>query len=61
MGLLEGTGLVGPHALPSAPAADTAPEPVPSGQPAPTAPPATSLFPSGAGAARLTHDGTHSS
>jgi predicted outer membrane protein len=44
MALLEGTGLVGPTALPTAPEVTSAPEPVPDGEPAPSAPPATSLF-----------------
>ncbi|GII80006.1 hypothetical protein Sru01_49880 [Sphaerisporangium rufum] len=43
MALLEGTGLVGPMALPSAPPVTSAPRPAPPGGPAPSAPPATSL------------------
>ncbi|MDH2429639.1 DUF4142 domain-containing protein [Sphaerisporangium sp. TRM90804] len=44
MGLLEGTGLAGDHALPPAPTVSAVPSTVPSGEPAPSAPPATSLL-----------------
>ncbi|MFC6083718.1 DUF4142 domain-containing protein [Sphaerisporangium aureirubrum] len=44
MGLLEGTGLAGDHALPPAPTVSAVPSTVPSGEPVPSAPPATSLL-----------------
>ncbi|MFC4584963.1 DUF4142 domain-containing protein [Sphaerisporangium corydalis] len=44
MGLLEGTGLAGDHALPPAPTVSAVPSTVPTGQPLPSAPPATSLL-----------------
>ncbi|MET8145951.1 DUF4142 domain-containing protein [Sphaerisporangium sp. NPDC005288] len=45
MGLLEGTGLAGDHALPPAPTPSPAPPlTVPEDEPAPSAPPATSLL-----------------
>ncbi|MGW4644495.1 DUF4142 domain-containing protein [Sphaerisporangium sp. NPDC004334] len=44
MGLLEGTGLAGDHALPPAPTVSATPPTVPDGEPAPSAPPATSLL-----------------
>ncbi|MFB9880189.1 DUF4142 domain-containing protein, partial [Planobispora siamensis] len=43
MDMLEATGFVGPDALPPAPVAETAPDPVPSDRPDPIEPPATAL------------------